>query len=200
MLPKRMHFSAGPGATYQMMRDPRQSDAIVQVASNTTVGQPLTFTLSGTGALAEPKAENAGREQPRNLNNSGRIVRDSQSLAATLSRTPDRDRSGKSQWYILGGLGVLLAAGTISIARRSTKRGLPPPVLPELQNEVAVSDAMSEPVDESKLILNDLKEQLFRLEVEHKQNRISQPEYEKAMTALRQNLDWAMTRKAASAG
>ena len=48
-------------------------------------------------------------------------------------------------------------------------------------------------------ILNDLKEQLFRLEVEHKQNRISQPEYEKAMTALRRNLDWAMTRKAASA-
>ena len=78
---------------------------------------------------------------------------------------------------------MLLAAGTISIARRSKRRRVPHPVLPE-QNKVVVSEAMSEPVNESKLILNDLKEQLFRLEVEHKQNRISQPEYEKAMTAL----------------
>ena len=60
MLPKKMHFTAAPGAAFQAMSDPRQGDAIVQVASNTTVGQPLTFTLSGTGALAETKADNLG--------------------------------------------------------------------------------------------------------------------------------------------
>ena len=198
MLPKKMHFTAAPGAAFQAMSDPRQGDAIVQVASNTTVGQPLTFTLSGAGALAETKADNLGNVQSASTFKSGSTVRDPGATVGAAAPIATPDPSGKVQWYILGGLGVLLAAGTISIARRSTKRRVPHPVLPE-QNKVVVSEAMSEPVDESKLILNDLKEQLFRLEVEHKQNRISQPEYEKAMTALRRNLDWAMTGKAASA-
>ena len=197
MLPKKMHFTAAPGAAFQAMSDPRQSDAIVQVASNTTVGQALTFTLSGTGALAERKAENVESVQSANALKSGRTVRDSRAGAGAVPPTAAADPSGKFQWYVLGGLGaLLLAAGTISIARRSKKRRVPDLVRPQIQDDVVVSRATSEPIDASKLILNDLKEQLFQLEVAHKQKRISQPEYEKAMAALHQNLKRAMTRKA----
>src|SRR2546422_3484783 len=35
MLPKTMQFTAGLGTAFQSMKDPRQSDALVQVASNT---------------------------------------------------------------------------------------------------------------------------------------------------------------------
>jgi hypothetical protein len=181
------------------MSDPRQSDAIVQVASNTTVGQPLTFTLSGRGSLAEAKAENMGSVPSANTLKSGGTVPDSRAGAGAVGPTAAADPSERFQWYIVGGLGVLLlSAGTISIARRSKKRRVPSLVRPQIQDNVVASQATSEPVDGSKPILNGLKEQLFRLEVEHQQNRISQPEYEKAIAALRQNLERAMTRKAAS--
>jgi hypothetical protein len=90
-------------------------------------------------------------------------------------------------------LGVLLAAATISIARRSTKQRTPHPVRPDIRNYAVPSPASSESADAGKSFLNDLKEQLFQLEVEHKQKRISQPQYEKALAALHQDLKQAMT-------
>lgn len=194
MLPKKMHFTAAPDAAFQVMSDPRQSDAIVQVASNTKAGQPLTFTLSGTGALAETKAEKVEGVPSANALKSGSTVPDSPAGAGAVPPAAAADPSAKFQWYILGGLGVLLSAGTLSIARRSKKRRMQHLARPQIQDDVVASRGTSEPVDGSRLILNDLKEQLFRLEVEHQQSRISQPEYEKTMAALHQNLDRAMAR------
>src|SRR5260370_19334639 len=54
MLPKAMQFTAAPGAPFQPMNDPNQPDAIVQVASNTSVGQPLAFKISRAGVLQDP--------------------------------------------------------------------------------------------------------------------------------------------------
>jgi hypothetical protein len=105
-----------------------------------------------------------------------------------MSSTAD----GRSQWYILGGLGTLVAVGTITIVRRSTNRKLSHSVGPQVQHDVAVSQTPSESVGGIRLTINDLKEQFFRLEVEHKQKRISQPEYEKAMAGLHQNLRQAI--------
>jgi hypothetical protein len=51
MLPKTMQFSAGSAAGFQSMQDPQQSDSVVEVASNTQLGQPLSFKISGTGVL-----------------------------------------------------------------------------------------------------------------------------------------------------
>ena len=67
MLPKTMQFAAAPGADFKAMKDPRQSDALVQVASNTQVGQPLAFKISGTGALRRSRRRQSGtlRLRPR---------------------------------------------------------------------------------------------------------------------------------------
>jgi hypothetical protein len=193
MLPNKMRFTAGPGAAFRAMSDPGQNDVIVQVASNTRVGQPLTFTLSDPGTLAETKAENVENVASANAVNSGTTVRESQAAAVAAPPTAAPDPSGKFQWYVLGGLFVLLAAATISIARRSTKRRTPHLVRRELQHNAVPSPATSEPADAGKSFLNDLKEQLFQLEVEHKQRRISQPEYEKALAALQHNLRHAIS-------
>ena len=48
----------------------------------------------------------------------------------------------------------------------------------------------------SGLLLEALKEELFQLEVEHKQGSISQPEYERARAALDQTLERAIKRGA----
>jgi len=48
----------------------------------------------------------------------------------------------------------------------------------------------------SSALLQGLKEELFELEVEHKQGRISQQEYEKTKSALDQTLQRALKREA----
>jgi hypothetical protein len=47
------------------------------------------------------------------------------------------------------------------------------------------------------MLLEGLKEELFQLEVEHKQGSISQQEYEQAKSALDQTLQRALKREAA---
>ena len=49
------------------------------------------------------------------------------------------------------------------------------------------------------MLLEGLKEELFQLEVEHKQGQISQQEYEKAKSALDQTLERALKREAQKA-
>ncbi|HUD65975.1 MAG TPA: carboxypeptidase-like regulatory domain-containing protein [Candidatus Sulfotelmatobacter sp.] len=49
----------------------------------------------------------------------------------------------------------------------------------------------------TSMLLEGLKEELFELEVEHKQGRISQQEYEKTKSALDQTLERALKREAA---
>jgi hypothetical protein len=46
------------------------------------------------------------------------------------------------------------------------------------------------------MLLEALKEELFELEVEHKQGKISQQEYEKAKAALDGTLERAIKREA----
>ncbi len=45
VMPKAMQFTAAPGTAFQAMNDPRQGDAVVQVASDTTAGQALAFKI-----------------------------------------------------------------------------------------------------------------------------------------------------------
>ncbi len=190
MLPKQMQFAASPGTTFKAMSDPRQSDASVQVASNTTVGQRLAFNLSGTGALADTQNKNAaGVESAKTPKSSTVPNPGTRTYAVTSPAIPNS--SVRSEWYILGGLGLLLAGGTISIARRSTKKG-PRAFRPRAQDDLALSETNENRIPGGKPTLNDLKEQLFRLEVDHKQNRMSQPEYESAIASFYQNLQRAV--------
>jgi hypothetical protein len=48
----------------------------------------------------------------------------------------------------------------------------------------------------SSMLLEGLKEEIFQLEVEHKQGHISQQEYEKTKAALDQTLQRALKREA----
>jgi len=58
--------------------------------------------------------------------------------------------------------------------------------------------APAAPRSSSNMLLEGLKEELFQLEIEHKQGVISQQEYEKAKAALDQTLERALRREAAA--
>jgi len=182
ILPKTMQFSAVAGRSLQSTKDPRQSDALVQVASNTRVGQPLSFTISGTGVLVEENEEASAAQA-----SGGRDSRPGGGLGPPIDAP---DPLEKYRWYILGGFGLVLAAGAVYIARR-------PHAAPEFATSCVDSSPASR-TNSGTLLLEALKEEIFQLEVDRKQGQISQPEYEKAKAALDQTLERALKRKSSA--
>jgi hypothetical protein len=198
VLPKTIKFSPGPGENFQSMDDPRQSDAVVQVASNTTAGQPLVFKISGTGTMSdEPEeAKRSGNPVGGAQTSGPGAGRDSRPGGGLGPPIDAPDPLEKYRWYILGGFGIVLAAGAIYIASRSKTATVPDygPTDAELADFPLTPKPKA--ADRSALLLEALKEEIFQLEVEHKQGRISQQEYEKAKAALDQTLERAVKRGA----
>jgi hypothetical protein len=198
MLPKSMKFSSAGGG-FQSMDDPQQSSALVQVASNTKLGQPLSFKISGTGLL--PEGGNGGQDSAGGGGGNGQAVG-----GAQVSGPAGRPGGGlgppieapdpldKYRWYILGGFALVLAGGAIYISGRSKTV----PVTDYSDVEVAVPEASVRPsssTGRSGMLMEALKEELFQLELDHKQGRISQQEYDKAKAALDQTLERALKRE-----
>ena len=88
----------------------------------------------------------------------------------------------------------MLAAGAIYITNRSRIASVPD----FGASDVRLPETPARPPasDRSGMLLEALKDELFQLEVEHKQGGISQQEYEKAKAALDQTLERALKRAA----
>jgi hypothetical protein len=216
--PKSMEFSPAPGANYQVAPFPGQPDANVEVASNMQPGQPMAFKLSGEGTLAAPGDENGQPSQGSSAQNESRP-------GGGLGPPIDApDPLQKYRWWILGGFAGVLIVGGIFVASRqqaanraARAKGKALPSLEEDEDytaeeipaarEVRTDDARiresgpqpAAPRRSSAMLLEALKEEIFELEVEHKQGRISQQEYESAKAALDQTLQRALKREAQKA-
>jgi hypothetical protein len=187
MVPKTMQFTAAPGVTFQSMEDPRQSDALVRVVSDMRAGQPLNFRISGTGTLNEPGDDSQGAphhvpDQTAASTDVNPVVPDSH-----VNGAPDPLKGYGG--YIAGGFALMLAAGFIYTRTRSRVVARPSPSERRVPNQASTAPASS---SRSDVRLEELKNELFRLEVEHKQGRIAQPEYEGARAALDRTLKRAI--------
>jgi len=216
--PKSMNFEPSQGAGYNLTNFPGQPDANVEVASNAGLGQPLAFKLSGEGTLAAPSDENGqGGAQPQAGAN-----RPGGGLGPPIDAPPPLRQY---QWWILGGIAAVLLVGGFFIASRqqSANRAArakgkplttmeedeetyePAPVTAARESRLsrpAAQPAMqvaTEPSRPRTMLLEGLKEELFELEVEHKQGRITQQEYETTKAALDQTLQRALKRESRKA-
>ena len=209
MLPKTMQFKPGAGSNYQSMQDPQQSDAVVQVATRTEVGQKLTFDVSGSGVLqSEQKGSSGGASAGGETASAAPQGRDSRPGGGLGAPIDAPDPLEKYRWAILGGFALILAGGAyVVVTRKPVHAGASAAGLPGV--DVPISDApratkatvpppparIAGIGGHSSMLLEALKEELFQLEVEHKQGRISQDEYEKAKAALDQTLERAVKRE-----
>jgi hypothetical protein len=228
--PKAMEFSAAPRASYQVAPFPGQPDANVEVASNTRLGQPMAFKLSGEGTLAAPVEDGETSQSPgpsaQNENRPGG------GLGPPIDAPPPYQ---KYQWWILGGFAAALIIGGVYVASRQQAanraalgKGKRIPALEDEdedgEDDYAVaevpergtaagrnedrrrdgrpSEARPQPAatrGNSSMLLEALKDELFQLEVERQQGRISHQEYETAKSALDQTLQRALKREAQKA-
>jgi hypothetical protein len=205
--PKTIEFSAAPGTNFQVAPYPGQPDANVEVSSNTKLGAPLAFKLSGEGTLAAPVEEGGQQSQSPSAQNESRP---GGGLGPPIDAPPPYQ---KYQWWILGGFAAALIIGGVYVASRqqATNRARAAgkgSTMYEDEGEEgydaaevsAVRVGASPPrAASSSMLLEALKEELFQLEVERQQGRISHQEYETAKAALDQTLQRALKRESQKA-
>ena len=201
MLPKSMKFSASPGSPFETKPYPNQPDTLAEIASNTKAGQSLSFKLSGTGILQTERqagggGQSGGEDQASGTMAQGRDSRPGGGLGPPIDAP---DPLQKYRWYILGGFAAVLASGAFYVATRqqSSKARVGPTTAADFEIPSGDTPRIARPASNgrSAMLLEALKEELFQLEVEHKQGRISQQEYEKARAALDQTLERAIKRE-----
>jgi hypothetical protein len=214
VLPKTMQFKAANPSSFQSMQDPNQGDSNVEVAQQTKPGQSLGFTLKGNGVITESPGETASgaaqqQEPPQGRDNRSSDNRSSDNrpgggLGAPIDAP---DALQKYRWPILFGFAVLLAIGGWVVTKRQTGASVAAtspakPGAASSVNSAAVrptvtpaTSAASPPAAKSSMLLEALKEELFQLEVERKQGKITPADYEKAKAALDQTLERALKRQ-----
>jgi hypothetical protein len=225
ILPKTIQFTPAPGAGYKSMDDPQQPDANVQVVSGTQSGQSLAFKISGEGTLqARQEGAGAPSEGPsaQSENRPGGGLGPPIDAPDPLQKYRWYILGGFALVLVVGGVFVASRQQAANRAARSQGKNVATAEDDE-DYEAAESLAVREvrtrevrsgdgrsgavrsgdsrpqpaaPRASASMLLEGLKEELFQLEVEHKQGRISQQEYEKAKSALDLTLERALKRDA----
>jgi hypothetical protein len=225
VLPKSMHFKAATGASFQSMQDPNQGDTLVEVAQQVKPGQPLGFTLQGNGTINESPgqvASGAAEQEQQGRDSRSSDSRSSENRSSDNRSSDNRPGGGlgtpidapdalqKYRWPILFGFAVLLAVGGWVVTKRQS--GTSVATMPAAKGGAVSSDygaalrpttpatstaapAAHTPAAKSAALLEALKDEMFQLEVERKQGKITPSEYEKAKAALDQTLDRALKRQ-----
>jgi hypothetical protein len=213
MLPKTMQFTAAAQATgYKSGNYPAEPNAIMEVASNTRLGENLAFKISGEGALEDPQEAGAqgqgqGQEQSsEGASGAGGAQATSRPGGGLGPPIDAPDPLQKYRWQILGSIAAALILGGVYVAVRqqSAARALARQTPGSSASAAMVEDdyAPAEPNTRARpttMLLEGLKEELFQLEVERRQGQISQAEYERAKSALDQTLERALKREAQKA-
>ncbi len=178
--PASINFTAANQGAYSATSDPQIKNVNMYVASNISDGQQVGFQIEGTGALprdqADASASQAGGEAE------GQPGRPGGGLG-TPNAKPDPLHNG--QWMFLGVLTLFLAAGAIYVYTATPAMA-------------AAAPAAAKPKDRKGMLLEAMKEEIFQLESERIQGKISTQEYESAKSALDKTLQRAVKREAAA--
>ena len=192
MMPKAMGFKAGASAPYTAVTE--ETTAQTYVARNVQPSQPLEFTVSGKGELPRDTAATpaggaaGGAAEPGSVaatsNGGGTAATDTRpggGLGTPIDPEGTNDPWAKYKWWILGGLALLLAGG----AGILLKGGAGGPV--------AAAPAVA-PVPGGGGLLGALKEELFALETDKLQGKVTDAEYGQQKAALEVVLRRALGR------
>ena len=204
MTPKGMKFEAKDAAQYQSMPD--DSGATVMVVTNVKRGQDLSFRISGTGMFQnEQQSAQGGREGGGATGGGQSAANDNRpggGLGAPIKDAPDPLHDYRA--YILGAFALVLLMGGAYVVSKSNQR---PRFAAGSGGVAEVSMSMegrrAEPVaatprDRSGLLLEAMKEELFQLEIDRTQGKITAQEYEKAKAALDETIRRALARSGSS--
>ncbi len=187
MMPKSMKFEGGPSTPFSPVTE--ETTAQTFVARNVVPSQALGFTVSGTGQLPRDsqtaatsgsggEAADASAQAGGGNTSAAADTRPGGGLGNPLDPEGTNDPWAKYKWWILGGLGLLLAGGAGILMKGNTAQ--PVAAVPTSVGPTALLAAM--------------KEELFVLETDKLQGRLSEAEYQAQKSALETVLRRALVR------
>jgi hypothetical protein len=206
MLPKTMQFEGA--AAFQAITDP-QVKAQTYDDHQPTLDQPLEFAIAGAGQLPEDNTQGAaGGDQTGQPTASGQ--RPGGGLGVPVDPGDENAPLSKYKWWIVGGLGLALAAGAGIMLKNSPATAAVggAPTLPEhepdfvnldaapRQTPAAFLPAAPSPVQagSASSLLQGLKDELFELETDRITGRITQEQYAEQKGAFDVVLKRALSR------
>ena len=196
LLPKSMTFTPGAGTGFKSV--PEDPSVQTFVMKNAAAGKVVDFTVAGSGAIpreqqGQPGAQQAGAAgQGADASATGNGGTPGGGIGTPIN-TPDP--LSKYKWWILGGLGLLLAAAAAFLLRKPvqvTVAGAVPQV--DTGTVAAAYPAFASPAAKNSQLLNVLKEELFALESEKINGSIGADDYAKVKDALETVLKRALKR------
>ena len=205
IVPKSMKFQGGPSTPFTAMQD--EVDGQTFVARNVSPSEPLGFTVSGTGELPRDTAVGtAGApgtgSSPANAAASGDAsTRPANGPGGGLGNPGDpgatNDPWAKYRWWILGGLGLVLAAGAGVMLKRPSEGAMAATTSGGATGIAAAGGAAAGvyPVAAGGGTLAALKDELFTLETERLRGTIDETEYAEHKAALERVLRRALARE-----
>lgn len=176
--PKTMKFSATGGAQYHPESWPVEPtlDMTVNAADSPTSAKSVAYEISGVGIIPQDTPQQPQSGQPAQNTPGGGL--------GVPNEKPNPISAG--QWGFLGVLALFMAAGAIFLYKVSGSND---------------ADASEKPARTkgggASPLLDALKEEMFQLESDRLQDRISTQEYDSAKSALDKTLQRAMKRKPA---
>jgi hypothetical protein len=183
-LPKSMEFVADTEASFQSLNGDDPNTQIF-VARNVEPSQSLTFIVSGSGALPRDAAQGqSGQASSPPVE----PAPDSRSETDLSSQITIPDLLNRYKWWLLSGLAVaLLVAGVFLL--RSRKKS---PSAAKIVQREPVSAPPGTTAQST--LLDALKQELFVLETERLQGKLSENEYRKQKAAFERLLRRALVR------
>jgi hypothetical protein len=205
MMPKSMTFKAGPAAPYSAVTE--ELTAQTYVARNVKPSQPLEFTVSGSGQLPRDSQTGGASGGAAGTQPGGGAAADAANAAAGASAATDTRPGGglgtpidpegnndpwaKYKWWILGVLGLALAAAAGFLLKTGGSTKVPvAPATPAEPNASAVAPSGQG----AGSLLTALKDELFALETDRLQGKLSEEEFSTQKGALEVVLRRALGR------
>jgi hypothetical protein len=211
MMPKGMTFTAKDKAQFQAMADPQ---SVIMVSTNVKPGQDSSYRIAGSGVF---QADNQQGAQGGQAGAEGQAAGDAGGGAMGGSQAAANDsRPGGGlgapidapdalhdyRVYILGAFAVVLVMGAAYVISRSNHpqvatAGVSGPPRTEADSAGAADFDYPEAAparDRSALLLEAMKEELFQLEVDRQQGKVTPEDYAKAKAALDETIKRALSR------
>ncbi|HEX4652168.1 MAG TPA: carboxypeptidase regulatory-like domain-containing protein [Granulicella sp.] len=213
VLPKSMRFQPAAGSPYQAVTE--ETTAQAYAARGVTATEPLGFTLSGTGELprdsdaaqGQAPANGGGAEGAPQNPDAGSAptgsglseARPGGGIGVPIDPHGINDPWAKYKWWIIGGLGLLLAAGAGFMLKQPipTAAGAAAGVVPAPKPTPGIPASQPTPNEPSGLLAT-LRDELFALETDRLQGRISEAEYLEQKGALEVVLRRSLSRTQSS--
>jgi hypothetical protein len=188
VLPKSMAFAGANGTKFEL--SPQEPEVQTYLLRNAPAGKSIDYTITGTGSF--PREDQGAQGGPADNGQGNGVGNQPGGGIGEPINTPDP--LSKYKWWILGGIGLLLAAVAAFLLRKPAT-----PVPAGQPGGVSSASAASyaqpaTPAAKNAALLNALKEELFALESERIAGTLPQAEYAEQKAALETVLKRALKK------